>query len=386
LFSLGIIASSISADITPYVLSSSDTSRVAVDSNGNYYFTEMNVGGGTSTLFKFTSTGNQLWAKEINYEMRRVFVDNNDNVILLQRLQERICKVDSSGNLVFDITFGAAVDIYDVTVDSSDNYIFAGIDTAPTDDLGVVIKTNSSGVIQWQRTFEIDDPDFDKSEAYGVITDDSDNVFVTGDIKLDGVASEGVILKFNSSGTLQAQESYDIPRELSFAGSRFSFFDGSLFISNEDNRTFKVDPSTLAISTAVSGLSGVTNDGIYGYGFYKSGVDYTFIRFNSSLVPDLALEGNLGNAVTSGPSPSIELVGNSLVGGSNTKIAVVAKTLDSVGTAAGVTFATATPSLSPVTIEAGEYTVTTNVSSYATADAGITLTASTAIITKDVIE
>lgn len=386
MFSLGIIASSISSDITGYVLSSSDTSRIAVDSNNNYYFTELDLPNDTSTLFKFTPSGGQLWAKEINSEMRRVYVDNNDDVILLQRVQERICKIDSDGSLVFDITFGIDVNVYDVTVDSNNDYIFVGIDKEPIDDLGVVIKTNSSGVIEWQRTFEIDDPDFQRSEAYGVITDDSDNVFVTGYIRLDGVINEGVILKFNSSGTLQTQASYDDPNDLLFAGSRFMFFDGSLFITGENNDTFKVDPSTLAISTAVSGLSGVTNDGVYGYGFHKSGDDYTFIRFNSSLVPDLALEADLGDDGDTGSSPSIELLGNGLIGGSNTKIAVVAKTLDSVGTAAGVTFATATPSLSPITIDAGEDTVVTNVSSYATADAGITLTASTAVITKDVIE
>lgn len=81
---------------------------------------------------------------------------------------------------------------YDVTADSSGNVYVA----AESDGVGLLVKYNSTGAIQWQRTLS--------TGGYGVLSgvsvDSSGNVYVTGT-----VGAGVLIAKYNSSGTIQWQ-------------------------------------------------------------------------------------------------------------------------------------------------------------------------------------
>lgn len=89
-----------------------------------------------------------------------------------------------------------------VLTDTSGNLYVAGYaDDGTRDPAAVVAKYNSSGTLQWQRKF------YDANignEGKGIGVDSSGNVYVAG-VAFNGTASYGVVVKYNSSGTLQWQ-------------------------------------------------------------------------------------------------------------------------------------------------------------------------------------
>ena len=136
-----------------------------------------------------------------------VAVDSADNIICVGWTRSDgaggydglIAKYNSSGTLQWDRTLGGGNSdyFYDVTVDSSDNIICAGI-TASYD--GLIAKYNSSGTLQWDRTLGSSNIDY----FYGVAVDSSDNIICVGYTNSDGAGGyDGLIAKYNSSGTLQ---------------------------------------------------------------------------------------------------------------------------------------------------------------------------------------
>ena len=101
---------------------------------------------------------------------------------------------------------------YGVTTDSSDNLYVTGYTGGGLDgntNLGkediILVKYNSSGTKQWTRQLGTTGNDY----GQGVTTDTSDNIYVTGFTNgdLDGNTSSGYydifLVKYNSSGTKQ---------------------------------------------------------------------------------------------------------------------------------------------------------------------------------------
>ena len=123
-------------------------------------------------------------------------------------------KYDSSGTKQWTKQLGTSSEEWghDVTTDSSDNIYVSGNTWG---GLGgkkhegksdiFLIKFNSSGTKKWIRQFGTSKIDWE----YGVTTDSSDNIYVTGYTEggLDGNTSSGsydmFLVKYNSSGTKQ---------------------------------------------------------------------------------------------------------------------------------------------------------------------------------------
>ena len=141
-----------------------------------------------------------------------VRVDGSDNIICAGRINSDgagsddgfIAKYNSSGTLQWDRTLGGTnyEYFYGVTVDSSDNYICAGTTTsdgAGGSD-GFIAKYNSSGTLQWDRTLGGSGLD----NFWVVAVDSADNIICVGQTRSDGAgAVDCLIAKYNSSGTLQ---------------------------------------------------------------------------------------------------------------------------------------------------------------------------------------
>jgi len=156
---------------------------VATDSSGNFYVTgftyqdlDGNTSAGNADLFvvKYNSSGKKQWTKQLG-------TSKHDRA--------RGVATDSSGNVY-------------VTGDT-----YGGLDgntSAGYNDL-FVVKYNSSGTKQWTKQLGTSSSD----EAYGVATDTSNNVYVTGYTEggLDGNTSAGkadlFVVKYNSSGSKQ---------------------------------------------------------------------------------------------------------------------------------------------------------------------------------------
>jgi hypothetical protein len=192
---------------------------VAVDSSNNIYLAGHTENFGAIfwdiVLVKYDSSGVQLWNRtwgEIDNEFCFGIVVDSFNNVYLAGVKETgvgtedmvLVKFDSSGIQLWNRTWGGSASEYglDVTVDSSDNvYLVGGTESygAGSEDI-VLLKYDSSGVLQWNRTWGGSDYDY----GYSVSVDSSDNVYRLGDSTSFGDGDPSVILlMYSSSGVLQ---------------------------------------------------------------------------------------------------------------------------------------------------------------------------------------
>jgi uncharacterized delta-60 repeat protein len=193
---------------------------VTLDSSNNIYIAGQteSFGAGFSDmlLVKYNSNGVKQWERtwgDTAYEVGRgVAVDSSNNVYLAGGHDAywtgsdnmHLVKYDSSGVQLWNRTWGGTEwDVgRGVTIDSSDNVYFVGT----TENMGmgssdmVMVKYNSSGVKQWERTWGGTDHD----EAFGVAVDSSDCVYLGGRTRSFGAGdSDMILVKYDSSGVQQ---------------------------------------------------------------------------------------------------------------------------------------------------------------------------------------
>ena len=195
-------------------------SGVAVDSSENVYVSggtySFGAGSGDIVLVKYNSSGVQQWSRTwggIDEDIGRgVAVDSSDNVFLAGITKSFgvgswdivLVKYDSSGVQQWNRTWGGIDDDFGrgVAVDSSDNvYVSGGTKSFGAGSWDtVLVKYDSSGVQQWNRTWGGIEEDFSR----GVVVDSSDNVFLVGDtISFGPEYLEIVLVKYDSSGVQQ---------------------------------------------------------------------------------------------------------------------------------------------------------------------------------------
>ena len=207
---------------------------IATDSSGNVYVTGYTAGGldgntseGDWDLFfiKYNSSGAKQWSRQLGTSQSDI---------------ARGVTTDLSGNIY-------------VTGDTSDE--LDGNNKVGGKDL-FVVKYNSEGIKQWTKQLGTNAYD----EAYGIATDSSGNVYVTGYTAggLDGNSSYGskdlFVVKYNSSGTKQwtkqlgtssDDEAYGIAADSSgnvyVAGSTSGGLDGNTSAGNSDLFVVKYD-------------------------------------------------------------------------------------------------------------------------------------------------
>ncbi|MFX1374185.1 MAG: SBBP repeat-containing protein [Promethearchaeota archaeon] len=170
---------------------------IAVDSSGNVYIAgealyQIEEGKRDMVLVKYDGNGVQQWNRTWGgAEMDQgyaVVVDSSDNVYLAGHTTSFgavaydivLVKYDTDGVLQWNRTWdGGDYDGgYAVAVDSSDNAYVAGYTynvVAGGHDI-VLVKYDTDGLLQWNRTWDAGDYDY----GYAVAVDSSDNVYVAG--------------------------------------------------------------------------------------------------------------------------------------------------------------------------------------------------------------
>lgn len=277
---------------------------VAIDSSGNVY--GCGYGDGPrGTYAKFNSSGT------IQYQKR--LVDSFVYMIIFD------CKTDSSGNLyLVGNTYNNTTNAYD----------------------GIVVKLDSSGNITWQRRVHSNNTD----SLHGLAIDSSGNVYVCG-YSVTGTTPttqrKSIILKYNSSGTLQWQRqltsSYDTwafavaldssgsPHVVSYVQeSNNANYLGSL-VKYDSNGSLqwqkKITYSAYGLSTTsaiTKSLAFDSSNNIYVISGSSSlvtslGTPTLIQKFNSSGTEQWARNFNINNASTvSGPSANISVVGSDM--------------------------------------------------------------------------
>jgi uncharacterized delta-60 repeat protein len=189
---------------------------VAVDSSGNVY-----VGGYSSSsnsvsqLAKYNSSGTIQWQRQLSTgtadsQIFSIALDSSGNIYACGRatyyspLQNdlQIIKLNSSGAIQWQRSLGASLTEvgFSVTLDSSGNVYVCGYSSdSGTQDFQIA-KYNNSGTIQWQRRLGGSSSEVGTSVA----VDSSSNVYVCGYSNASG-SNDFQIAKYNTSGTIQWQ-------------------------------------------------------------------------------------------------------------------------------------------------------------------------------------
>lgn len=149
---------------------SNQAQGISIDPSGNVFIVGYGVVGSTNDVIvaKFDNLASNQWQKTIG------------------------------GNPTTSSEFG-----YGITLDSSQNVYLAGVTDQGVNNDALLIKYNSSGVIQWQRVLGGAGAG---DTGYSVVTDTSGNVYFAGFTGGSGSGSTDILIaKYNSSGTLQWQ-------------------------------------------------------------------------------------------------------------------------------------------------------------------------------------
>ena len=103
-----------------------------------------------------------------------------------------------------DLTGGTEVRISDVKADSAGNVYAVGFadNTVNASNNAVIVKYNSSGTLQWQRQLGTDTSSIWDDQFYKLVIDSSDNIYVSGWEATSSTATDALVVKYDSSGTV----------------------------------------------------------------------------------------------------------------------------------------------------------------------------------------
>jgi len=194
---------------------------VAIDSSENVYAAGLTNGQGlgvqSGLVAKYDSSGAIQWQRILSNSdvanFNGVSLDSAGNVYLVGSTQASpptsclIVKYNSSGTLQWQRTLSStSTDVFHaIAVDSSgDVYVVgtSGSSSGPGSESAIIVKYNSSGTLQWQRFFG----GLLNEQGLAISLDSSSNVYITGDTQSTGAGFRDlIIVKYNSSGTLQWQ-------------------------------------------------------------------------------------------------------------------------------------------------------------------------------------
>ncbi|GAH38957.1 unnamed protein product, partial [marine sediment metagenome] len=145
-------------------------------------------------------------------EGNAITVDSADNVyvtgcinIPMANNDMFLMKYDSSGIQQWNRSWGGTFNDegFGVVVDSAGNvYVTGDLDTEETSEHDIfLVKYDNSGELQWDHTLAVS---LDDDVGYGLAVDSSDNVYLTGKVnELMNFLGDMILIKYNSSGEQQ---------------------------------------------------------------------------------------------------------------------------------------------------------------------------------------
>ncbi|MFP4692865.1 MAG: SBBP repeat-containing protein [Halothece sp.] len=209
------------------------SNSITLDSQGNLYITghtEGSIAGspnqGFTDIFvaKYDPNGEQEWVRQFGSSDREesfgIASDSNDNIYLTgttygslegQNAGENdiwLASFDADGNQRWIEQFGgnSTDHAYDITVDNEDSIYLTGFTRSVLEGGNSlssdswVARFNSSGNQNWIRQFNVGNVT-DNVSAFGITTDDDNNVFLTGDtFRFSEDQRDAWVTQFDSEG------------------------------------------------------------------------------------------------------------------------------------------------------------------------------------------
>lgn len=342
--------------VSIYSQSTDDAKALAVDKSGNIYVT--GTSGGDYATVKYNSNGIQQWAARYNGSgnsteyANSIAVDDSGNVYVTggstgtsSNLDYATVKYNSSGIQLWAVRYSSAGsnldEAFSIAVDLSGSvYVTGGSYNSGTLNDYVTIKYNSSGVIQWARTYNGtgNNSDF----AYRLALDVSGNVHVTGWSRGIGATDEDyATIKYNSSGDSLWVRRY-CGRDLGYDQARSIAVDisGNVYVTGKSEGTgSSYDYATIKYNSSGDSLwvlrfNGIDNSldaansiavdssgNVYVSGQSYSSIsnyDFVTIKYNSSGVSQWnKIYNGPGNSVENEYSMALDKSGNVYVTGSS---------------------------------------------------------------------
>jgi uncharacterized delta-60 repeat protein len=281
---------------------------VAIDSSDNVYVsgvTESAGAGSTdSILAKYNSSGTLQWQRILGAtsfdRFESIAFDSSGNVYVGGSTYAGaggqdflLAKYNSSGTLQWQRTFGGASNDagYGVAVDSSDNVYISGwtYSAGAGNQDFLFAKYNSSGTLQWQKVLGGTGND----EGYDVAIDSSDNVYILGHHAYFNAYWFGMLVaKYDSSGTLQWQ------RRLSNNNENYSTYAAGIAIDSNDNLYLS---ASAQMSQTEFFLAKLPNDGsLTGTAYVLNGFTFSYqAHGNTSATSSLTSAASSLTAATS---------------------------------------------------------------------------------------
>jgi uncharacterized delta-60 repeat protein len=237
---------------------------IATDSAGNIY-AGGSVGissGGTAILIaKYSNFGNVIWQKSLNPDtygsVNSIAIDSSDNVYAACTIQNTgfslyrmvILKYDSTGVLQWSRTVGNSnINVSQgIAIDSFDNIYVCGYSSLGGNDSAIILKYNSSGTLQWQRSLGSSASEY----ASGIAIDGLNNMCISGYTNISG-AQDFLFAKLPSDGSLTG--TYTV------GGYSFTYAASSLVASSSsytDSATSYIETTT-TLPDAASSLTAAT--------------------------------------------------------------------------------------------------------------------------------
>jgi len=219
-------------------------SQAIIDASNNIFVATYAVLSGcygdtyNLALVKYTTSGTVSWAYYYNADSisSGVAYDSSGNLWVVGNSGSigRFVKTNSSGTATL-IRSSTNTAFNGIAIDSSDNIYMVGIENSSSNNLAT-FSVSSAGAISWARKFVLGT----LSTSKNIAVDSSGNIYVVGVFSASGAPVYTVILKYNSSGTLQWQRTLKGPgNSLNYylSGQDVTISNGNVIITGYQNTT-----------------------------------------------------------------------------------------------------------------------------------------------------
>ncbi len=201
---------------------------IAVDNHGNCYVSGAGGLSGQPNFYtdaltcKIDSSGNQVWDRYYNYPMDSITFDqtmslrinSNNDLLLAGQFNDEygVCKYDSSGNLIWT-SQPFPFSTYTMDIDDSSNIYLA---KGGSGQVATAIKIDSSGITQWSNNIS-----YPYSTTLQSITTSGSSIYATGSTKISAAATVDVLtIKYDLNGDTVWTRLYNTPANINDRGNK----------------------------------------------------------------------------------------------------------------------------------------------------------------------